>query len=75
MVGFKIGNELDVMKAEKAQQSWRKIIARMRYNCPAIRNGIDVTTPPRASSSSIIRNSMLFISSLLRLTIAAGGLH
>lgn len=50
IVGFKIGNalidELDVMKAAKAQQAWRKIIARMRYNVDGLRNGIDVTTTP-----------------------------
>ncbi|WP_204772845.1 terminase large subunit domain-containing protein [Lelliottia amnigena] len=50
IVGFKIGNamvdELDVMPAAKAQQAWRKIIARMRYNVPGLRNGIDVTTTP-----------------------------
>lgn len=50
IVGFKIGNamvdELDVMAAAKAQQAWRKIIARMRYNIPGLRNGIDVTTTP-----------------------------
>ncbi|MDE3023700.1 MAG: terminase family protein, partial [Pseudomonadota bacterium] len=50
IVGFKIGNalidELDVMKKEKAQLAWRKIIARMRYKVAGIRNGIDVTTTP-----------------------------
>ncbi|AUY25498.1 terminase large subunit domain-containing protein [Mixta calida] len=50
IVGFKIGNalvdELDVMKAIKAQQAWRKIIARMRYKRDGLRNGIDVTTTP-----------------------------
>lgn len=50
IVGFKIGNalidELDVMPALKAQLAWRKIIARMRYNVPGLRNGIDVTTTP-----------------------------
>ena len=50
IVGFKIGNalvdELDVMKADKAQSAWRKIIARMRYNVDGLRNGIDVTTTP-----------------------------
>jgi len=50
IVGFKIGNalvdELDVMKAAKAQQAWRKIIARMRYKRDGLRNGIDVTTTP-----------------------------
>lgn len=50
IVGFKIGNalidELDVMKPEKAQIAWRKIIARMRYNVEGLRNGIDVATTP-----------------------------
>lgn len=50
IVGFKIGNalidELDVMTTAKAQLAWRKIIARMRYNVPGLRNGIDVTTTP-----------------------------
>ncbi|WP_222890336.1 terminase family protein [Enterobacter sp. C2] len=50
IVGFKIGNalvdELDVMPALKAQQAWRKIIARMRYKVDGLRNGIDVTTTP-----------------------------
>ncbi|MBF4187683.1 terminase [Serratia ureilytica] len=50
IVGFKIGNalidELDVMKKEKAQKAWRKIIARMRYKVDGLRNGIDVTTTP-----------------------------
>jgi len=50
IVGFKIGNalvdELDVMKHEKAKLSWRKIIARMRYNVDGLRNGIDVATTP-----------------------------
>jgi len=50
IVGFKIGNalvdELDVMPALKAQQAWRKIIARMRYKVTGLRNGIDVTTTP-----------------------------
>ena len=47
---FKIGHalvdELDVMKQDKAEQAWRKIIARMRYNEAGLRNGIDVTTTP-----------------------------
>ncbi|MGI4886111.1 MAG: terminase large subunit domain-containing protein [Janthinobacterium lividum] len=50
IVGFKIGkglvDEIDVMKTEKARQAWRKIIARMRYNAPGLKNGIDVTTTP-----------------------------
>ena len=50
IVGFKIGHalvdELDVMSSLKAQQAWRKIIARMRYNVPGLKNGVDVTTTP-----------------------------
>ncbi len=50
IVGFKIGqalvDELDVMAAHKAEMAWRKIIARMRYNVPGLKNGIDVTTTP-----------------------------
>lgn len=50
IVGFKIGHalidELDVMKQEKAQLAWRKIIARMRYKIDGLKNGIDVTTTP-----------------------------
>lgn len=50
IIGFKIGHalvdEIDVMKADKARTAWRKIIARMRYKIPGLRNGIDVTTTP-----------------------------
>lgn len=50
IVGFKIGqalvDELDTLNTDKARQAWRKIIARMRYNVPNLRNGIDVTTTP-----------------------------
>ncbi len=50
IVGFKIGHalidELDVMKEDKAQLAWRKIIARMRYKVDGLRNGVDVTTTP-----------------------------
>lgn len=50
IVGFKIGNamidELDLLKPEKAQMAWRKIIARMRYKFDGLRNGIDVATTP-----------------------------
>ena len=50
IVGFKIGkalcDELDVMKAEKARQAWRKIIARMRHQADGLKNGVDVTTTP-----------------------------
>jgi hypothetical protein len=50
IVGFKIGHalidELDVLTLPKAQTAWRKIIARMRYKIPGLKNGIDVTTTP-----------------------------
>lgn len=50
IVGFKIGNalvdELDVMAPDKAKLAWRKIIARMRYNDPGVKNGVSVTTTP-----------------------------
>lgn len=50
IVGFKIGHalvdELDTLATDKARDAWRKIIARMRYNVPNLRNGIDVTTTP-----------------------------
>lgn len=50
IVGFKIGkaliDELDVMKAVKAEMAWRKIIGRMRYKVDGLKNGIDVTTTP-----------------------------
>ena len=50
IVGFKIGHalidELDVMPMVKAQQAWRKIIARMRYKKEGLVNGIDVATTP-----------------------------
>lgn len=50
IVGFKIGqaliDELDLMTLRKAEMAWRKIIARMRYNVPGLKNGIDVTTTP-----------------------------
>lgn len=50
IVGFKIGHalvdELDVMAKLKAEQAWRKIIARMRYKVPGLKNGVDVATTP-----------------------------
>lgn len=50
IVGFKIGqaliDEIDILKKEKAQLAWRKIIARMRYQMDGLKNGIDVTTTP-----------------------------
>lgn len=50
IIGFKIGyavvDELDVMALKKAELAWRKVIARMRYNIPGLRNGIDIGTTP-----------------------------
>lgn len=50
IVGFKIGNgtadELDTLPILKAQDCWRKIIARLRYKIDGLKNGIDVTTTP-----------------------------
>jgi hypothetical protein len=31
---------------QKAEDCWRKVIARMRYNLPEVKNGIDVTSTP-----------------------------
>lgn len=50
IVGFKIGramiDELDVLTAAKATESWNKIIARLRWKGDGISNGVDVTTTP-----------------------------
>ncbi|WP_444959681.1 terminase large subunit domain-containing protein [Microbulbifer sp. VVAC002] len=50
IVGFKIGHalvdELDLLAEKKAEQAWRKIMARMRYKVHGVKNGIDVTTTP-----------------------------
>ena len=50
IVGFKIAranvDEIDVLPTEKAQNAWRKIIARMRLVVPGVVNGIGVTTTP-----------------------------
>ena len=50
IVGFKTGHalvdELDIMEPEKAQNAWRKILARMRYKVDGLKNGVDVTTTP-----------------------------
>lgn len=50
IVGFKIGHasvdEIDVLPISKAEECWRKIIARMRYNVPGLKNGIDIMTTP-----------------------------
>lgn len=50
IIGFKIGHahidELDVLDPKKAKEAWRKIIARLRWQNDAIKNGADVTTTP-----------------------------
>lgn len=50
IIGFKIGkalvDEIDVLKPDKAQTAWRKIIARLRFLKEGLQNGIDVTTTP-----------------------------
>lgn len=50
IIGFKIGHalidELDTLPANKAEEAWNKIIARLRYNVPGVKNGIDVATTP-----------------------------
>lgn len=50
IIGFKIGralvDELDVLKTNKAEQAWNKIIGRLRFKKQDVRNGIDVTTTP-----------------------------
>lgn len=50
IVGFKIGkaviDEIDVMKKDKAQLAWRKIIARMRQKAAGLINGVGLGTTP-----------------------------
>ena len=50
IVGFKIGyaliDELDLLKKDKAELAWRKIMARMRQNADGLKNGIDISTTP-----------------------------
>ena len=50
IVGFKIGHasidEIDTMPINKAENAWRKIIARMRYNVAGLKNGIDIMSTP-----------------------------
>lgn len=50
IVGFKIAralvDEIDILAKDKAQDAWRKIIARMRLVIPGTENGIGVTTTP-----------------------------
>jgi len=50
IVGFKISralvDEIDVLKAKKAEEAWNKIVARMRLVIPGVVNSIGVTTTP-----------------------------
>ncbi|MDI6755322.1 MAG: terminase family protein [Thermodesulfobacteriota bacterium] len=50
IIGFKIGHaiidEIDILPIKKAETTWRKIIARMRYNVPGLKNGIDIMSTP-----------------------------
>ena len=50
IIGFKIGHalvdEMDILEIHRAKTAWQKIIARMRYQVPGLKNGIDVTTTP-----------------------------
>lgn len=50
IIGFKIGHalidEIDILPTHKATIAWQKIIARMRYKIPGVKNGIDVATTP-----------------------------
>lgn len=50
IVGFKIGHalidEYDLLSIDKALLAYRKILARMRYNIPGLKNGVDITTTP-----------------------------
>ena len=50
IVGFKISralvDEIDVLKAKKANEAWNKIVARLRLVIPGVENSIGVTTTP-----------------------------
>ncbi|CAH6805049.1 Phage terminase large subunit [Vibrio chagasii] len=50
IVGFKIAralvDEIDVMDPNKADQAWKKIIARLRLKVKGVENGVGVTTTP-----------------------------
>lgn len=50
IIGFKIGyglvDEFDMLDPRRAENAWRKIIARMRYKDARLKNGIDVVTTP-----------------------------
>lgn len=50
IIGFKIAralvDEIDTLKKTKAQEVWRKIIARMRLKIDGVVNGVGVSTTP-----------------------------
>lgn len=50
IVGFKIAralvDEIDTLRADKADRAWNKIIARMRLTLPGVENSVGVTTTP-----------------------------
>ncbi|MBU0946203.1 MAG: terminase large subunit [Proteobacteria bacterium] len=50
IVGFKIGHasvdEIDILPIDKAEDCWRKIVARMRYKVDGLKNGVDIMTTP-----------------------------
>ena len=50
IIGFKIAralvDEIDTLPKAKAENAWRKIIARMRLKIDGVENGIGVTTTP-----------------------------
>lgn len=66
IIGFKIGHalidEFDVLTLNKALLAWRKIIARMRYKKPGLKNGIDVVTTPEG----FLATHKLFISDVVK---------
>lgn len=66
LIGFKIGHahidEFDTLPMQKALLAWKKIIARMRYNLPGLRNGIDVTTTPEG----FLATHKLFIADIVK---------
>lgn len=66
IIGFKIGHahidEIDVLEANKAKEAWRKIIARLRWLDPSIKNGADITTTPEGFKET----HRLFVTELIR---------
>lgn len=50
IIGFKIGHglvdEFDLLPTDKAKLAWRKMIARLRWQYPGVKNGLDITTTP-----------------------------